>query len=267
MAARINILPSTPPESPTEKPRDPADLLKAKSHFVFDLDADTLHDGRAARSRAAFAVHQKISILYGIPTDALAAAHETLLRSSKRATTAADGAADRAQQQQSDEQRTKQRFAALLARFGKPASAHLLDGYLTVYRARLERALQPRAGAEALLARLRAQGKSVVVVTAGPREAGEWTVEKLGLSGFVGSVVAKGGFGEGAHGDLLARLGVDAGEVVYVAGGGGGEEGVVVAAKRAGMMAVLCTEERDDSYGEDGCFRICSLEQLADMMR
>lgn len=96
----------------------------------------------------------------------------------------------------------------------------ILERLLSIYQKHLEAALQLKPGALELLQTLKHQGKQVTVITEGPQDAQEWTVQELGIRPYVDILVTTNEVGrakvDGLFSGVLEKYGVPAGDVVYV---------------------------------------------------
>jgi putative hydrolase of the HAD superfamily len=200
----------------------------------FDLD-DTLHYFRRASTRAAEAVFHEIEEHFGVGGEELADAYRTILRSAQRE--------HFAQARTSREFRTE-RFAALLAQFGCEPGQQM-GRLLDVYDAALGSELELKPGAWEVLAAARRASLSVMVISEGPHDAQQLTIERLGISKSVDLLVTSAGEGasksDGLFEKAIARAGCEAREVLYV---GDSIERDMVPASALGMASVYVGEER-----------------------
>ncbi|KAK7447267.1 hypothetical protein Landi51_07142 [Colletotrichum acutatum] len=143
--------------------------LVDKPWFGFDLD-DTLHEFRRASSAATTKTLEAISAKHGTPVDELKEAYGHVLRA-KTAGAFSDG--------KTSYEYRRERFSSVLDRFGLPSDDTVfLEGLLDVYERTLNESLQLKDGAEALLQKLKSAGKKVVVITEGPQDAQERTIDQ-----------------------------------------------------------------------------------------
>ena len=206
--------------------------MLSKEWFGFDLD-DTLHEFRKASRAASLATLLTIATKYEIPVEDL---KETYARVLKRNTASAftDG-------KTSNEYR-KERFATVLDEFSVQREDSLLNKLAGTYKSTLEIALEPKPGAISLLKYLRSIGKKIAVITEGPQDAQEWTLQKLGFE--VDYLATTNVFGlskvNGLFGKVLEKLGVEAKDMVVV---GDSEERDVIPARKEGILAVHSDEK------------------------
>ncbi|OGM50473.1 hypothetical protein ABOM_001022 [Aspergillus bombycis] len=214
--------------------------ISSKTWFGFDLD-DTLHEFRKASAQASSAVFTAIHEEHPhVNIDELKSSYRDILISTT-AGAFADG-------RTSTEYR-RERFSLLLQAHALEAQTERLDRLLEVYQSSLRAALTLKPGALQLLQRIKRLGKKVIVVTEGPQDAQQWTVEELGLARYVDVLVTTNEIGQskvdGLFPAVLDRHGIVASDIVYV---GDNENRDVVPARAAGILAVL--------YDEKGGFRL-----------
>ncbi len=175
----------------------------------FDLD-DTLHYFKRASGRAAEAVFSDINRRFGVGLDDLGAAYQRILREAQR---------QYFSQARTSREYRAQRFRALLEEFGCDPAAHL-DGLLDVYDAALCGALELRPGAREALTAARRADLMVMVVSEGPHDAQEATIERLGIAGSVDLLITSAGEGvsksDGLFEKALARAGCEPRQMLYV---------------------------------------------------
>jgi len=96
----------------------------------------------------------------------------------------------------------------------------LMGALLECYEQTLMQNLELKDGAVTLLQTVKANGKHIAVVTEGPQDAQERTIEALGIARFVDYLATKNGLGvakvDGMFGHVLQRVGARAEEVVVV---------------------------------------------------
>ena len=184
--------------------------LHAHSWYAFDLD-DTLHAFRKASSAAASEVFTHISNHSAIPTTSLATSYSAIL-AQKTSSAFTDG-------RTSDDYR-KERSGALLQKHDLEADENRLVVFAGLYKDTLANALETKAGALSLLSYHRSIGKKIAIVTEGPQDAQQWTIEKLGLAEYVDVLVTTNKFGvsktEGLFEKVLDSLGIEGRDIVYV---------------------------------------------------
>ncbi len=231
--------------------------LKEKTWFAFDLD-DTLHDYREVSFGAAETVFQLIWCGYQTNSEAQRAAYGRILIETT-AGAFADG-------KTSDEYR-HERFTVLCNEFSIPLAEGLVDDLVLLYKNSLESFLELKPGARSLLTTLKAIGKKIAVITEGPQDAQEWTVEKLGIKDQVDFLATTNFFGtskvDGLFGKVLEHLKIDASSIVYV---GDSEERDMVPAMEEGIFVMHYAEL--ESFSLDTTpVRINTLKKLETILK
>ena len=134
---------------------------------------------------------------------------------------------------------------------------------LMQYNTTLARALQLKPGAMELLSMLKAKGKKLVVVTEGPQDAQEWTLQQLGLAPLVDVLVTTSVFKttkvDGLFGKVLEHLGVAPEEMVFV---GDNYERDVLPAGEVGILAIRYAEGSGGLVQEGDDLKVATLEEL-----
>jgi putative hydrolase of the HAD superfamily len=126
--------------------------------------------------------------------------------------------------------------AAVLTTLSKISSVHQIptEDLQAAYK---------KAGARSLLTYLKSVGKKVVIITEGPHDAQEWTLEKLGLLDQVDSLATTNFFSVSKVGGLfnkvLGELKFDAEDLVYV---GDSWERDMLPARACGIYSVYYSE-------------------------
>ncbi|KAL8927027.1 MAG: hypothetical protein Q9208_002572 [Pyrenodesmia sp. 3 TL-2023] len=211
--------------------------LSQKAYFGFDLD-DTLHDTTTS---------EDLKATYG--------------KILKQAT--AGGFADG---KSSDDYR-RERFTALMQAHGIEVAEETLQHLLGIYKMSLQSALSLKPGASEFLSKLKAMGKTVVLVTEGPEDAQQWTLEHLGIADKVDVLITSNKVGksktDGLFGVALQRLGIEAMDMVLV---GDSWERDVLPAREAGIMTVLYDEQGSVRLEGDE-LRINSLWKLGELVK
>ncbi|KAI1820304.1 Haloacid dehalogenase-like hydrolase [Xylaria intraflava] len=188
------------------------DALAEKQWFGFDLD-DTLHEFRRASSVATNRVLEAMHDKYGIPLAELKSQYSKVLR-----TSTSNAFVD---SKPSSEYRSE-RFIAVARHFSSPLEHDqpFLDQLLHLYKTSLQQSLELKSGALELLQTVKRLGKKVVIITEGPQDAQEWTVENLGLSPYVDYLATTNHFKvsktDGLFATVLATLGISPSEIAYV---------------------------------------------------
>ncbi|GJC83102.1 hypothetical protein ColLi_05940 [Colletotrichum liriopes] len=185
-------------------------FLAEKSWFGFDLD-DTLHEFRQASTAAIGKTLDAISQRHRTPWTALEEEYTKILRE-KTAGAFSEG-------KTSFEYR-RERFASLLERFSLPQDTAFLDELLDVYETTLNQSLQLKDGAASIFETLKGTGKKIAVITEGPQDAQERTVQNLGIADHIDFLATTNYFGvskiDGLFPKVLSHLGISAADMVYV---------------------------------------------------
>lgn len=229
--------------------------ILAKKWFGFDLD-DTLHDFRKASAQASLSVFNAIHTKYGIDVDSLKATYQEILRLST-ANAFTDG--------RTSTDYRRERFTQLLQVHGIDGSIqnNHIHYLLEIYRSSLQSNLTLKKWVLQLLQTLQRLGKKVIVITEGPADAQEWTVEELGLSPYIDIVVTTNTIGkskvDGLFCVVLEKFGIAADEIVYY---GDNEVRDIKAAQGVGILAVLYDENRESLLEHLEELRIDSWETL-----
>ncbi|OJJ32355.1 hypothetical protein ASPWEDRAFT_161818 [Aspergillus wentii DTO 134E9] len=231
--------------------------LSSKTWFGFDLD-DTLHEFRKASSHASSSVFEAIHQESNISIDTLKATYADILRS-KTASAFSDG-------RTSTEYR-RERFSCLLQIHNLHTTEERLFRLLSIYQASLQTALTRKPHAFTLLEKIKALNKNVIVVTEGPQDSQEWTVEQLGLRPYIDIIVTTNEVGkakvDGLFSVVLEKYHISARDIVYV-----GDNAVrdILPAQEVGILAVLYDEKRDCRFDDPGVFRVNSLGKLVGLI-
>lgn len=200
----------------------------------FDLD-DTLHYFKRASGKAAEAVFSQIERQFGLDTENLAQKYRGILQAAQ---------SSHFSQPKSSRQYRSERFAALLAEFGVDPGPRL-DCLLDTYDTALGESLELKPGADQALRAAKRGGLSVMVISEGPHDAQQTTIERLGIALWVDLLVTSGSEGTSKSHDLfgraLARAGCDPAEIVFV---GDSLERDVGPASALGITCFYVGEER-----------------------
>lgn len=228
--------------------------LLAKSTWIgFDLD-DTLHEFRHASAAATGDVLRLISAQYGTDMNKLQASYAKILKD-KTANAFSDG--------RTSTDYRKERFTCLLNDLSLPHESDTIARLLLQYQNRLAEYLQLKAGALEVLSNLKARGKKIVVVTEGPQDGQEWTLQQLGLAPLVDVLVTTSAFKttkvDGLFGKVLEHLGVAAKEVVFV---GDNYERDVLPAREVGILAIHYAEGSGGLDARSDELKVATLEEL-----
>jgi putative hydrolase of the HAD superfamily len=176
---------------------------------AFDLD-DTLHYFRRASGSASQAVLREIERDSGIELGILDRAYCEILR------TAQSG---HFSQSKTSREYRAERFGALLGRFDQDPGPRL-DRILDLYDAALAQALTLKPGARQALAAAKRSGLSVMVISEGPQDAQETTIDRLGIAPSIDLLVTSAGEQvsktDGLFERALERAGCERHEGLYV---------------------------------------------------
>lgn len=179
------------------------------SWIGFDLD-DTLHYFKRASVKASEAVFSDVERQSGIGVDELSEAYAEILR--------------RAQSTHFTQPKTAReyraaRFGALLEELGQEPAPQL-DRLVDSYDAALGEALELKPGASKALAAAKQAGLSVMVISEGPHDAQETTIERLGIAAGVDLLITSAcegkSKGDGLFERALERAGCEPHKVLCV---------------------------------------------------
>lgn len=216
--------------------------LAAKPWFGFDLD-DTLHEFSRASSAATAKTLEQISRHHGVPMTSLWEKYSEILRD-KTLGSFSDG-------KTSFEYR-RDRFGSLMVHFSLAPDAEFLSQLLEVYEITLKDSLRLKDGALELLLGLKAAGKKVVVITEGPQDAQERTLEHLGIAEHVDFLATTNYFGvskvDGLFLGVLEHLGIPAADMAYV---GDNPARDITPATDARILSILFDELKETSFDAD----------------
>jgi HAD superfamily hydrolase (TIGR01549 family) len=177
--------------------------------IAFDLD-DTLHYFTRASTRASEAVFCDIERQFGIAVDDLDESYREILRAAQ---------SGHFSQSKTSREYRAERFGALLGRFAQGPGTQL-DRLLDVYDTALGEALELKPGARQVLMAAKRAGLSVMVISEGPHDAQEATIERLGIAPSIDLLVTSANEGasksDGLFEKALERAGCEQHEVLYV---------------------------------------------------
>ncbi len=231
--------------------------LLQKTHFGFDLD-DTLHEYHKASGAASAAVFAYLAQHSPTTPEEFKATYSKIL---KQAT--AGGFADG---KSSDDYR-RERFTALMQAHQIEATEETILHILDLYKTSLQSALTLKPGASQLLTMLKSMGKTIVLVTEGPEDAQQWTLEQLGIADKVDALITSNAVGkskiDGLFGVVLQRLGIEGRNMVYV---GDNWERDILPARQEGIMTVFYDEQGNVRVERDE-LRINSLWKLGELVK
>ncbi|KAJ8069128.1 hypothetical protein OCU04_002802 [Sclerotinia nivalis] len=210
-------------------------ILAEKTWVGFDLD-DTLHEFRRSSGTATNKVLEKISKRFGILMPELKDEYSRVLRD-KTANAFSDG--------KTSFDYRRERFASVLNHFSLPQEDQFMDQLLDLYEKTLMLALELKCGAISLLSTLRNMGKKIVIMTEGPQDAQERTVEGLGISKYIDFLATTNHFGvaktSGLSPKVLEHLGISPGDIAYV---GDNEERDMKPAMAEGIFSIHLAETK-----------------------
>ncbi|OAA41887.1 Haloacid dehalogenase-like hydrolase [Beauveria brongniartii RCEF 3172] len=214
------------------------DVLLEKAWIGFDLD-DTLHEFRKASSMATDEVLAIISGQYDIPMPALKQEYSRVLQL-KTANAFSDG--------KTSFDYRKERFSLVLEHFSLPSDTHFMTLLLETYEATLSTSFELKCGALGLLSTLKNMGKKIVVITEGPQDAQERTVEALGIGSYIDFLATTNHFGvsktAGLFTKVLEHLGISSGDMAYI---GDNVQRDMEPALSAGIFSIHFTESKNVS--------------------
>jgi putative hydrolase of the HAD superfamily len=210
-------------------------LIPQQTRWIgFDLD-DTLHYFRKASGAAAETVFAYINEEFGAPLEVIRDTYKSILKQSQSTHFAKDWP--------SREYRAD-RFRKLLEQYSILPNGHL-EHLLVAYDASLERNLMLTTGARDALAAAKRKGFGVFILSEGPHDAQETTIQRLGISQYVDVLLTSAREGLSKSDGLFERtleiIGSRGAETVYV---GDSMERDIIPAKRAGLTAIQLSSEK-----------------------
>ncbi|OQD88456.1 hypothetical protein PENANT_c004G06163 [Penicillium antarcticum] len=160
----------------------------------------------------------------------------------------------------------RERFGRLLQAHGLMGPDHffepgnpLLDRLLDLYRNSLRESLALKPGVLQLFQTLRRLGKKVIVITEGPADAQEWTVQELGIWRYINVLVTTNEVGrskaDGLLGIVLKKHEIHSSDIVYF---GDNELRDVQAAQEEGILAVHYDETQKPQLDDINGLRVNS---------
>ncbi|KAG9255411.1 HAD-superfamily hydrolase, subfamily IA, variant 1 [Emericellopsis atlantica] len=223
-----------------------------KSWIGFDLD-DTLHEFRRASSAAVGKVLAEIFERYGTPVAVLREEYTKILQTST-ANAFSDG--------KTSFHYRAERFRLLLDHFSLPHDAELMNQLLESYEATLVANLELKCGAQGLLSTIKSMGKKIVVITEGPQDAQERTVDALGIRSYIEFLATTNHFRasktDGLFPRVLEHLGMSSGDVAYI---GDSEQRDMQPATAESIFSIHLAEGKNVSL--DSCPpRVSTLKEL-----
>lgn len=240
-------------------------IFASKPWVGFDLD-DTLHDFRRASAHASTRVFETIHASNSqISTDTVRTTYQAILRDAT-ANAFTDGRTSR--------EYRRERFGRLLYAHGLIDSNDfselenpLLDHLVEVYHNNLRESLALKPGVLQLLQALHQTGRKIIVITEGPADGQEWTVQELGIRPYINFLASTNEFGrskiDGLFGAVLATYDITAEEIVYF---GDNEVRDIQAARKEGILAVLYDEKRESCLNDEIALRVNSWDLVEKLL-
>ena len=224
--------------------------------IAFDLD-DTLHYFRHASGKAAEAVFCDVEQRFGIDVSDLGDAYRRILRMAQ---------GDHFIQPKTSREFRAERFVALLGGFGVDPEPQL-KRLLEIYDVTLAESLKLKPGArEALLAARRAE-LSTMVISEGPHDAQQTTIERLGIATSVDLLVTSASERASKSDGLFERAmecaGCEPREILHV---GDSLERDIVPASALGIATVYVGEEELPAGSPATRLELAALSQLLDQI-
>jgi putative hydrolase of the HAD superfamily len=220
----------------------------------FDLD-DTLHHFRRASGQAAHIVYQDISTKFSVPVVELSAAYQAILKRGQ--------SGHFAEGKSAKEYRTE-RFGLLLAAY-PDVPASYVETIVDLYDQALAQHLKLKDGAMAVLQSTKAAKLKIAVITEGPQDAQETTLQRLGITSYVDLLVTsaqeKLSKSEGLLQRALDKVGCPAASMLYI---GDSLERDILPARKIGIPAILLSEQAENV--PDGVVRVGALTELLDLI-
>ncbi|KAF3045822.1 hypothetical protein E8E11_003453 [Didymella keratinophila] len=149
--------------------------LREAKWYAFDLD-DTLHSFRAASSAAVKAVLQVIHGLSGRAMEELESEYERIQK---------QGTASAFVDSKTSHQYREERFRQLVQACNIALDDHQMQILVELYEKVLAENLELKPGVLELLKTLKRYGHKIAVITEGPQDAQERTLEALGIASHV----------------------------------------------------------------------------------
>ena len=140
-----------------------------------------------------------------------------------------------------------------------------LDRLAVTYKRAFKITLEPKPGAVSLVKCLMSIGKKIMIITEGPQDALDWTVEKLGFA--ADAILTTNTFGvskvDGLFGKVLEKFCVRPCDMIYV---GDSWERDVIPVRKEGMLAVHYDEKASVCLGLESV-KVNSLFKLEHILR
>ena len=227
-----------------------------KAEWVgFDLD-DTLHEFRRASRQATTSALHPISKRFGLAIAHLENEYRIILKD-KTQGSFTDGRA-------SFDYR-RDRFEALMARLGLSPDSATVEECLEAYESVLKSSLELKPGAVSLLDSLRTLGKKIVIITEGPQDAQERTLEGLAIDKYVDVLITSNRFGvsktDGLFAEALCHLEIAPDKLLFI---GDSESRDIIPAVAEGIKCIHYdeTDEKAQDCLHDWPLRLNSLKTI-----
>lgn len=203
--------------------------MKDMEWVIFDLD-DTLHDFSSASSAAMMAVYEYLYEEFGIYPEDASKAYRDILK---------EGQSGHFIEDKPSRSYRQGRFENLLDQFSILPHMHL-DRCLDIYDDALCDALTLKEGAPEIIKLCKSLELKIMVVSEGPYDAQELTLERLGLSEFIDALYtsSKVGLhkGNGLYEYAIKQQGADKQACVII---GDNPDRDILPAQKAGIPSIL----------------------------
>ncbi|KAF3006800.1 hypothetical protein E8E13_010386 [Curvularia kusanoi] len=240
------------PQEKGENYPDTLHKLRTAKYYAFDLD-DTLHNFRSASSTASKSIFSALQPLSTSPIHELESSYQKIL---SQGTSSAFVDGKTSHQYRSD------RFQKLVDAHGIQLQSGEMQKLVELYERVLMETLERKEGVLELFQTLKSRGHSIAVVTEGPQDAQERTVEALGITPYIDYLATTNKLGvakvDGLFVKVLEHLDLKPADMVVI---GDSWERDVVPASQAGLYCVHYSE-KDGSGAIAQGWRVSGLEQL-----
>lgn len=227
--------------------------LHSAQYFAFDLD-DTLHNFRRASSTATKFVLTILHNKTGLPLGTLEEEYKRILT---------HGTASAFTDGKTSHHYRAERFQHLVQQFNIELAECEMHYMVDMYEKALMKSLQLKSGVVELFRVLKASGHKIAVITEGPQDAQERTVEALGIAPYIDFLATTNKLRvskvDGLFERVLEHLDVAAKDVVMV---GDSWERDIVPEMRVGIYCFHYDEKGGESGVEDGVGRIGNFGEL-----
>lgn len=130
--------------------------------------------------------------------------------------------------------------------------AGVVDNLTTLYETELKSSLELKSGEIELLTILKSLGKKIAIITEGPQDAQVWTLDELGLTGYVDLLATSNHFKvsktNGLLGTVLEHLGIPPSDMAYI---GDSEERDIKPARDIGIFCIHFSERKNCNLETD----------------